>query len=942
MAETGNDQKKLRETAWHVWEADKVILELDTDPDRGLSQSESEERLERYGANEIRSGEAVSWWKLLLRQFTDPLIYLLIAAAIVSVLIQEVMDATLIMAVVVLNAVIGFYQESRALKAIRSLAEMTAPKAHVMRDGEEHEIPSREVVPGDVIVLAAGNRVPADVRLFRVDDLRADESALTGESEPVTKQQEPVEDERAVPGDQFSIAFAGTSITRGRGRGVVVHTGDASELGKIAEAAQEVGEIQTPIKEKTERLGKAIGAGIVVLGLLIVGSGLLMGMELHVLVRTAVAMAVGAIPEGLPIVLTVALAVGVQRMAKRNAIVRSLPAVETLGSATVVASDKTGTLTANQMTVKVIWAGGERHEVSGSGYDTEGEISHGKGQEEANDAVRMNTLAGLLANEARGLPHERAEDDDGDSDGDDRYEGGDPTELALLVSAHKAGYELGSTRAEYTQIDMIPFESDRQFMATLNETPQGRCIFLKGSPEAVLERCSHQLGPDGEEESLDADDAGEVAGQLADEGYRVLGMAYRYDDRRDFDEHDLGSDLVFAGFQAIEDPVRPGAVDAVRAAREAGIRVIMLTGDHARTARSIGEQLGLLRETGRVEEGRRIEDASEDDLDEIVRNVNVFARVSPHHKLDLVNRLKEQGQIVAVTGDGVNDAPALQAAHLGIAMGQTGTDVAREASDMVLADDNFASITKAIEEGRIVFANIRKVTYFLISTAAGEVLAILTSFAGPWPLIWIPAQVLWINLVTNGVQDLALAFEKGEPDLLKEPPRDPKEGVLNRAVLWRVAGLGLLMGAATMGVFWWMLQRDVPLELARSVAMTQMVLFQFFHVLNSRSFHRSVFKVPLRDNPFLAIALPGAVLAHIGVLYLPFMQRIFETAPLALEHWALVVGVGLLVIVAAEADKAFLVRPAHEKRVREAEREREERRSSAEEDERARDTATSV
>ncbi|MFN2239274.1 MAG: cation-translocating P-type ATPase [Thermoanaerobaculia bacterium] len=931
MAETPNQQKTLRETAWHVREADEVISELDTDPERGLSQGESEERLERYGPNEIRSGEAVSWWQLVLRQFKDPLIYLLIAAAIVSVLIQEVMDATLIMAVVVLNAVIGFYQESRAVKAIRSLAEMTAPKAHVIRDGEEHEIPSRKIVFGDLVVLAAGRRVPADVRLVRVDDLKADESALTGESEPVSKQQEPVEDERAVPGDQLSMAFAGTNITRGRGCGVVVRTGDASELGQIAEATREIGEIQTPIKEKTERLGKAIGAGIAFLALVVIGSGLALGMELHDLVRTAVAMAVAAIPEGLPVVLTVALAVGVQRMAKRNAIIRSLPAVETLGSATVVGSDKTGTLTANQMTVKVIWAGGQRHEVTGSGYDTNGEITLEEGEEEVADAVRMTTLAGLLANEAKRLPVEASEEDDSD----DRDAGGDPTEVALLVSAMKSGYELGDTREQYEEVDMIPFESDRQFMATLNETPRGRCIFLKGSPEAVLERCSKQLGPDGEEESLDAEDAGEVAGRLADEGYRVLGMAYRYGDRNAFEDHDPGSDLVFAGFQAMQDPVRPGAIDAVRAAQEAGLRVIMLTGDHVRTARSIGRTLGLLDEDGRAEEGRRIEGASEEDLDEIVRNVNVFARVSPHHKLDLVNRLKEQGHIVAVTGDGVNDAPALQAAHLGIAMGQAGTDVAREASDMVLADDNFASITKAIEEGRIVFANIRKVTYFLISTAAAEVLAILTSFAGPWPLIWVPAQVLWVNLVTNGVQDLALAFEKGEPNLLEEPPRDPKEGVLNRTVLWRVAWLGLLMGAATIGVFWWMLRQDVPLELARSVAMTQMVLFECFHVLNSRSFHRSVFKIPLRDNPFLAIALPGAVLAHIGVLYLPFMQRIFETAPLALEHWALVVGVGLLVIVAAEADKAFLVRPAHEKRVREGERQRKERRSSAEEEESA-------
>jgi magnesium-transporting ATPase (P-type) len=776
MNSSAKEPTELRTTPWHVRKVDEVVSELQTDGRAGLSADEADRRLERYGRNEIRSGQATPWWKILLRQIADPLIYILIVAAVVSVVFDEYVDALVILAVVVINGIIGFVQEYRARKAIQSLAKMTAPRAHVLRDGRKHEIQSEEVVPGDIIVLAAGGRVPADARLLTVQDLQADEAALTGESQPVFKQTEPVEDEKAVPGDQFCMVFSGTSITRGRACAVVVHTGDASELGNIARQTSEMAETETPLQQKIDRMGKAIGIAVLVLASILFSGGLLTGVDLNEVARITVALAVAAIPEGLPIVLTVVLAVGVQRMARRNAIIRSLPAVETLGSTTVIGSDKTGTLTKNQMTVKVIWAGGQRFDVTGSGYDRQGEIKPAGDDSESkvSEAVRLTLLAGLLANEAEGLPGEQNGDDKNrgeqqredpngiDEDDEGRYDdgngdredggGGDPTELALLVAAIKAGFDLNETQRKHTQIDMIPFESDRQFMATLNDTPDGRCVFLKGSPEAVLDLCGRQFSRDGEEEDLNADAAREMAGTLADQGYRVLGMAMRDRNIERFENDDPGSDLVFVGFQGMEDPVRPEAVEAVRAAKEAGIRVIMLTGDHVRTARAIGEQLGL-GGGGRAEEGKRINEYSDQELDEIVREVNVYARVSPDHKLKLVERLKAQGHIVAVTGDGVNDAPALQAAHLGVAMGRAGTDVTREASDMVLADDNFASITNAVEEGRVVFSNIRKVTYFLLSTSVGEVLTILSSFVGPWPLVFIPTQVLWINLVTNGVQD---------------------------------------------------------------------------------------------------------------------------------------------------------------------------------------------
>ncbi len=882
-----------------MWEAGKAVSELDADTEQGLSNAEAAKRLETYGPNRIRSGEMMPWWRIMLHQVADPLIYILIIAAVVSVVFQEYVDAGVILAVVVINGAIGFVQEFRARKAIRALSKMSAPKARVIRDGDEKEIPSEKVVPGDLVVLAAGGRVPADVRLFDVTDLRIDEAALTGESEPVAKQQEPVEDEHAVPGDQLGIAFSGTSVTRGRGRGIVVRTGDASELGTIAEETQEMAEVETPIQQKMHWLGKAIGAAVFVLALVVVAGGLAVGMDVNEIVRTAVALAVGAVPEALPIVLTVTLAVGVQRMAKRNAIIRSLPAVETLGSTTVIGSDKTGTLTTNQMTVKAVWAGKQRYEVGGTGYDPDGRIEPAEKDagEKPSEAVRRTLLAGLLANEAKRLPGEEDED-----------AGGDPTELALLVSAIKAGFNLDETREEYRQVDIIPFESDRQFMATLNETPEGRCVFMKGSPEAVLQRCSRQLDPDGQEADLDADAARQVAGQLADEGYRVLGMALSYRDIDGFDGDDPGSDLVFAGFQGMEDPVRPEAVEAVKAAKNAGIRIIMLTGDHARTARAIGEQLGLSSDGQGAEEGRNLDDRSDEELDEIVREVNVYARVSPEHKLRLVDRLKAHGHIVAVTGDGVNDAPALQAAHLGVAMGKAGTDVAREASDMVLADDNFASITNAVEEGRVVFSNIRKVTYFLLSTGVGLVLTILSALFAPWPLPYVAAQVLWINLVTKGLQDVALAFEQGEPGLLNEPPRDPREGVINRAVFSRMMWMGVFMGVVTLTVFWWILQRDVSLELARSVAMTQMVMLQFFHVFNCRSMHRSVFKIPLRSNPYVVAAVLAALVAHLGILHLGFLQALFETEPISLGLWIIIVAVSLSIVAVAETDKALLRR----------------------------------
>lgn len=858
----------------------------------GLSQEEAATRLEHYGPNEVEAEEATPWWVLVLHQFTDPLIYILLVAALITLILQDYVDMGVILAVVLLNALIGFIQEYKAQQAMRALARMSAPRAEVIRNGLPRDIPSRELVPGDRVVLTSGVRIPADLRLVQVRDLEVDESALTGESLPVRKHTEALEGETLVPGDQLNMGFAGTVITRGRGRGIVVRTGAETELGRIATAVREIGQTAAPLQEIMGRFGRRVGLAILGLAALVTVIGLLRGMSPDEIFLAAVAMAVGAVPEGLPVVLTVTLAIGVSRMARRKAVVRFLPAVETLGSTTVIGSDKTGTLTKNEMSVRAIWAGGRLYEVTGAGYGLEGDVKRaGQVVSQGSDTPLHHTLlAGTLANEADALSVTK---------GDPR---GDPTEIALHVAASKGGLAPERQRELFPERDILPFEPELRLMATVNAGPDGPVVYLKGAPEAILSRCSQELTPAGEV-ALRPKPIREAATALAAKGLRVLAMAYGPTQIERINENLLPEDLVFAGLQGMEDPVRPEAIEAVQAAHEAGIRVIMLTGDHVDTAKAIGKQLGLDPDGVGAIEGHTITALSDAELDSDLSRVNIFARVAPEHKLRIVERLRYNGEVVAVTGDGVNDAPALREGHLGIAMGQSGTDVAREASDMVLADDNFATITAAIEEGRVIFSNIRKVTFFLLSTAIGEVIAILTAIIAGWPLPFLAAQILWINLVTNGLQDVALAFEPGEPGLLRRPPRDRKEGVLTRRLLKRLGAVGIVLAAGTLGMFSWVWQTTGDLDLARTVAMTQMVVFQFFHVFNSRSLDRSIFRIPFFSNRFLFISMVAALAAHLTVLHLPFLQSVFRTQPLSPQLWGWIVVVGLTVILGGELDK---------------------------------------
>jgi calcium-translocating P-type ATPase len=879
---------------WYNKGTDEVLVLLDSSSTEGLSDEEAKRRLSIHGPNEIETEAGLTPGQILLHQFTDPLIYILLVAAFITLVLQDYVDTAVIMAVVILNAVIGFFQENKAQKAILALSGLSAPKAHVIRNGREMEIQGKDLVPGDIVLLSTGGRIAADLRILQSKGLEVDESALTGESMVSAKVSEPLLMDNPVPGDQKNMLFSGTIVARGRAKAVVVRTGTHTELGRIAESVKQIGIIQTPLQQKVERLGKRIGLMIVGFAIVIAAIGVYHKMDPYSVFVTVVAMVVSAIPEGLPVVMTITLAIGVRRMARRQAIIRSLPAVETLGSTTVIGSDKTGTLTQNQMTVRKIWADDRFYTTSGMGYNLEGIISDENGEQHSGkeSGLYYTLLGGTVANEAN---VEALEMNDPQ---------GDPTEIALHVSAFKGGIHLSGIRIEMEQIDLLPFEPENQFMGTLIGRDSARQLFLKGSPEAILQKCS-TIRKNGKVETIDIQSVANVADELAGDGLRVLAMAYK---TVDTGQNLIDADLVeggftFAGFQGMEDPIRPEALDAIQNSQRAGIRVIMITGDHVDTALVIGRKLGLDEAGAGALEGKEIELLTDEELDDRLAGVNIFARVTPKHKLRIVERLKASGQIVAITGDGVNDAPALRAAHLGAAMGMSGTDVAREAADMVLSDDNFATIISAIEEGRIVFSNIRKVTFFLLSTAVGELFVLMVAILMNWPLPFVAVQILWINLVTNGLQDVALAFEPGEPGILKRKPRPVDEGILSRRLIHRLGGVGLVLAAGTLGMFWWAYEQTGDLQTAQTVAMTQMVVFQFFHVLNCRSLDRSVFSIPLFSNKFLFLSLAAAVLAHLAVLHTGFLQTVFRTVPLTPDQWLPILIVGSLVIIGGELDK---------------------------------------
>ncbi|MFW6090691.1 MAG: cation-translocating P-type ATPase [Actinomycetota bacterium] len=867
---------------WHAITAAEALEILESSP-HGLTTGEAERRLAEHGPNVFEEVEPPSWFVVFLRQFRSPLIYILVAAAVVTAALQEWTDMSVIVAVLLLNAVIGFVQERKADASVRALMQLAVPKARVVRDGREAEIDGRGIVPGDLVLLESGARVPADLRLVSVQALSIDESLLTGESDPVAKHTRAIDADLSLA-DRGSVAFAGTTVTRGRGEGLVVATGEDTEIGGIAELIRAEPETATPLGQRMDRLAKVIGLAVLLASLAVFVIGLARGGELTELFLAAVALAVAAIPEGLPIVVTIALAIGVTRMARRQAIVRRLPAVETLGSATVIGSDKTGTLTENRMTVQQLWSAGRFHPLD------EIQVHSPRTDHRDWEPAVLTLLTGVLTNEARLY-------------GDDHH--GDPTEVALLVAAADAGFVPDQVRDAFPVVSETPFEPELRFSASLRRVRGGEALFVKGAPEQVLSMCDASLGHE-DEEPLDERTVYAAAAEMAASGLRILAAAVSRTRARGDPPLDTEAptDLVFVGLVGMKDPPRKGVRQAIEACRRASVRVIMITGDHSTTASSIAAELGI-EGSDRVLTGAELDRLDGDTLRERVRDVSVFARVSPEGKLRIVRALQADGEVVAVTGDGVNDAPALKSASIGVAMGQEGTDVAREAAEIVLSDDNFVSIVSAIDEGRRTFDNIRRATFFLVSTAVATIIALLAGVAAGWPLVMLPAQLLWLNLVTNGLQDVALAFERGERNILDRPPRGTQEGVISTLLWQRTAITGIVMAIGTLAMFRWELDRSGSLTAAQTVALTTMVTFMALQAGNARSDHRSVFTVPLRANPFLVLATAGSFAVHIGALYFPGTQLVLRVQPLDLDAWVRVVAVAAAVLVVVEVEKAI-------------------------------------
>ncbi|XXT55153.1 HAD-IC family P-type ATPase [Sorangium sp. So ce542] len=817
---------------------------------------------------------------------------ILLLAALVTIALGGYVDAAVIAVVLTLNAIIGFTQERKAEVSVRALMRLASPRVRVIREGKEWEIESRRLVVGDVVLLESGVRVPADLRLTSTTALAVDESLFTGESVPVTKQTRPLDEALALV-DRTNMAYTGTVVTSGRGRGYVVATGPRTELGAIAGKMRVEDKTATPLQQRMSRFARVISLAVAASAVVGFGLGSALGHPPMEMIMLAVALSVAAIPEGLPVVLTVTLAVGVGRMARRRAIIRRLPAVETLGSTTFIGSDKTGTLTENRMTVEEVWAGGQLFPVRGDPDRLE-PVGDAAALSAEHCPLYLTLLAGVLTNEAEIYVTEHGIETRGD-----------PTEAALLVAAARMGIEHEEARDIYAMFAEIPFEPERQYSASVRVRGDRYLVFVKGAPERVLGMCTSLMADEGARE-LSPGQVLDAARQMASRGLRVLAMAYA-----DLPHPPHGPEEVrepegqtFLGLVGMIDPPRAGVHDAIAGCQRAGIRVVMITGDHAVTAQAIGRQLGIAAPGAPVLTGAELATMDDDALRRRVKQVSLFARVAPEQKLRVVQVLRSHGEVVAVTGDGVNDAPALKAADIGIAMGKSGTDVAREAADMILADDNFVSIHAAVEEGRITFDNLRKATFFLVSTGAATVVTILAAMVLSWPIPFVPAQLLWLNLVTNGLQDVALAFEPGERGVLERPPRRRAEGIVSSLLWERTLVAGLVMAIGTLALFRWELDESGSLTRAQTVALTTMVVFQMFHVGNSRSEFLSVFAKSPFSNFFLFITTAAAFLVHLSALHLAPAQFVLRVEPLVHPGaWLRILAVAASILVAMEIHK---------------------------------------
>lgn len=874
---------------WHVLDLPAIFAELSAG-DVGLREDEVAARLRCYGRNRLPERKPPSAWEVLIRQFYNPLMYILLIAAIAAASVGDVKDAIFIAVALAINAAIGGYQEWNAERSSFALRKLLRICAAVQRDGDVRNVPADELVPGDVIWLESGNRVPADARLLDTTGLEIDESLLTGESIAVRKDPGWKGPEAAPLGDRANMTFAGSIVTRGRGKAIVVATGTATSVGQLA--LDVVGTVggQSPLMARMDQFSKVIAIATFAIAAAIGGLGILSGYGPREMLMFAIALAVAAIPSGLPVAMTVALAVAMTRMARRHVIVRRLAAVEGLGSCTLIATDKTGTLTVNELTVReILLADGDRLTVTGEGFTPKGQVLRGDRPVKRGSSPALDALirAGVLCNEAHLHARKRGWEWHGDA-----------VDVALLALGHKQGWQHEQLTEEFPQEDAIPFESEHQYAATFNRVDGEARAFVKGSPERVLALCG---GGDKDEDWLSRWE--EAARDMARRGYRVLALAEGPADIVPGHAPSEPTGLSLLGFVGMIDPLRPGVKEAIASCREAGVEVAMITGDHRVTALAIGRELGLAEEESQVVSGAELADKSPKELAEVVKAARVFARVAPRQKLQIVEAAQEAGHFVAVTGDGANDAPALRKANIGVAMGRGGTDVARETAELVLSDDNFASIVAGIDEGRIAYDNIRKVVFLLITTGATELLIMLLAIPFGMPLPLIPLQLLWLNLVTSGIQDIALAFEPGEGDTLRRGPRPPDEGIFNRLMIERVLIGSLTMAAIGFGAFAWMIGHGWGEKSARNTLLLLMVLFENFHLGNCRSETKSAFALSPLRSPTLLYGAIGAFLIHLAAMHIPLIQEVMETEPVSLATWCVLVPLAVLIVPVMELYK---------------------------------------
>lgn len=877
---------------FHEMNEQEVEKALNTDFTRGLTGAEVTNRIKQYGYNELEEGEKQSALLLFFSQFKDFMVLVLLGAVLISGLLGEYIDAIAIIAIVIINGFLGFFQERKAEKSLQALQELSAPQVTVLRDGAWLKIPSKEVVVGDILKFSSGDRIGADVRLIEANSLEIEESALTGESVPVAKITEKLSVSKVGLGDLENMAFMGTMITRGTGIGVVCAIGMRTAMGQIADLLQSAQSMTTPLQRRLEQLGKILIVVALLLTVLVVLVGVIQGNDLYTMFLAGVSLAVAAIPEGLPAIVTVALSLGVQRMIKKNAIVRKLPAVETLGCASVICSDKTGTLTQNKMTVTHLWSGGNVWSVDGVGYEPVGRFYLGDHEEidlKKEKALQQMLMFGMLCNHANILQKESHE----------FLVDGDPTEGALLVAGMKAGYHRDSLLEQYKIVHEFPFDSTRKMMTVVVKDQNGRqFVVTKGAPDVLVGK-SESILWNGKRQYLSSDVTRKVQdaiNDLASKALRTIAIGFKEISSKTIliDEKEAEKDLTFIGLQGMIDPPRPEVKEAVKECKEAGIKTIMITGDHVITARAIAGQLGILTKKSKVMDGNELSDLSLEELEDVVEDVSVFARVSPQHKLKIVKALQNRGHIVAMTGDGVNDAPAIKAADIGVAMGITGTDVAKEASALVLLDDNFATIKAAINEGRNIYENIRKFIRYLLASNVGEILVMLFAVILGLPLPLVPIQILWVNLVTDGLPAMALGLDQPEDDVMKRKPRSPREGVFARGLGWKVISRGFLIGIVTLLAFIIAYHEDPEnLIYAQTVAFSTLVMAQLIHVFDCRS-EKSVFARNPFGNKYLVWAVLSSVLLMFIVIYYPSLQPIFHTVSIQPKDWIMILGLSAL------------------------------------------------